>query len=79
MFGELCYLAAPYLDTWYLVRCPSRLIRQTVLDPLNPSQIIGVLLEPGYFGGKAFFYKTICDERRSWWLVLRPAMCRILS
>lgn len=62
--GEICVLTAPYLDTWYSVRCPSCLIRQTLLDPYNFQEIIGVVLEPGILGDQPIFYKTITDESR---------------
>jgi hypothetical protein len=62
--GEVLLLTAPYQDTWYTVHCPSLLIYQTLLDPLNPMQIIGILLQPDYFNGQMFFYKTITNESR---------------
>jgi hypothetical protein len=57
-------LTAPYKNTWYSVRCPSFLIRQTLLDPLNFQEVIGVVLEGGVFGERPIFYKTITNEAR---------------
>ena len=62
--GEMIELAAPFQDTWYTVRCPSLLVRQTLLDPYNFQEVIGLMLEPDYFSGKTYIYKTITDETR---------------
>jgi hypothetical protein len=61
--GEALQLAAPYGDTWFTVHAPSILIHQTLLDPRNPQEIIGVLLKSdGYTPGVT--YKTAIDESR---------------
>ena len=62
--GEVLFLTAPYLDTWFTVPCSSLLIRQTILDPANPDEVIGVVLEPGVYAGVPIFYRTVTDETR---------------
>ena len=63
--GELCFLTAPFQDTWYSVYCPALLIRHVLLDPLNPEELLAVVLESSYLEtDKTYLYKIITDESR---------------
>lgn len=62
--GELCFLTAPYANTWYSVYCSALLIRHVLLDPLNFEEVIAIVLESDYMHGQTYMYKTITDERR---------------
>jgi hypothetical protein len=63
--GEMCFLIAPMHDTWYTQRLPATLIRQTLVDPMNPFEVIGVVLEPEYFYNVQYIYKTLnVNEKR---------------
>lgn len=62
--GELCFLTAPYANTWYSVYCSSLLIRHVLLDPLNFEEVIAVVLESDFMHGQTYMYKTITDDSR---------------
>ena len=63
--GEICYLTAPHRETLYSVRCSSAMIRQTILDPLNPFEIIGVQLNGGAYEADLIYTRVMDDTRLS--------------